>query len=180
MFRLQKILYSVIGAAVLLASGGWFMPRHARVERTIVIGAPPAAVFSVVNDIGAIDRWSPWYERDRSMRPASGSPRAGVGARLVWDGDPAGVGSGEQEIVESRFAELVTTRMDFGPQGSATGHFRLSPEGDGTRVVWTFDMDLGFNPVGRYFGPFFDQMLGPDYERGLANLKRLCEALPKG
>ena len=34
-------------------------------------------------------------------------------------------------------------------------------------------------PLGRYVGLMLDGMiLGPQFEKGLANLKRVCEALP--
>jgi Polyketide cyclase / dehydrase and lipid transport len=175
MFPLKRLALAVIGIVALAAMGGWAFPRQVHVERSIVIDAAPPAVFALVNGFTSFSRWSPWYERDRSMRPVPGSPRSGVGARLAWDGDPAGVGAGTQEIVESRPYELVRTAMDFGVQGSATGRFRLVPEGRGTRLTWSFDTDLGLNPVSRYFGPFFDRTIGPDFERGLARLKTLAE-----
>jgi uncharacterized protein YndB with AHSA1/START domain len=175
MFPMKRLLWSVVGAAALVASGGWLLPRHARVERTITINAPIETVFAEVNDLGSFRQWSPWTDRDPSMHVVAGSPSLGRGARLVWDGDPVGVGSGTLEISESRPSDLVRIKMDFGPQGSATMAFQLAQEQGGTRATWTFDMDLGFNPVGRYFGPFFDKELGPDFERGLRQLKRLCE-----
>ncbi len=175
MFPLKRLAFLVVGVLVLLAAGGWFLPRHARVERSIVIAAPPGRVFAEVNGFGSFRQWSPWAERDPSMRNVAGTPDQGVGARLAWDGDPVGVGSGTLEIVESRPADLVRIAMDFGPQGRATSQFRLAPLDGGTRVTWDFDMDLGYNPVARYFGLFFDRLIGPDYQRGLSGLKRWCE-----
>jgi hypothetical protein len=36
--------------------------------------------------------------------------------------------------------------------------------------------DLGRNPLYRWFGVFMDKLVGPDFESGLSNLKRLGEA----
>jgi len=36
--------------------------------------------------------------------------------------------------------------------------------------------DLGRSPLNRWFGLFMDKLVGPDFEAGLANLKRLSEA----
>jgi hypothetical protein len=52
----------------------------------------------------------------------------------------------------------------------------IEPEGDGSRVTWAFDTDLGMNPMARYMGLAFERFIGPDYERGLAKLKQLAEA----
>jgi len=58
--------------------------------------------------------------------------------------------------------------------------YTITPEGQGTKVVWGFDTDLGSNPVSRYFGLMFDKMVGGDFERGLAGLKKYVESLPRG
>ena len=177
MFPLKRLAFIVVGVLALAAMGGWAFPRQVHVERSVVIDAPPPTVFVLVNGFTSFNQWSPWYERDRSMRPVPGSPRFGVGARLIWDGDPAGVGAGTQEVVESRPFELVRMRMDFGIQGAASGAFRLAAAGraNATRLTWSFDTDLGFNPVSRYVGPFFDRTVGPDLERGLSRLKQIAE-----
>jgi hypothetical protein len=51
----------------------------------------------------------------------------------------------------------------------------LEPAASGTRVTWGFDSDLGFNPIARYFGMMADDVIGPDYEKGLARLKAIAE-----
>jgi len=46
------------------------------------------------------------------------------------------------------------------------------------KATWGFHNDIGFNPIGRFFGLMMDGMLGPDYEDGLARLKKVAEAVP--
>jgi effector-binding domain-containing protein len=116
---------------------------------------------------------------DPNAKYTYSGPVTGVGAKMSWVGDPKSVGSGSQEIVESRPYELVKAALDFGDQGKATAQFVLAKEGSGTRVTWGFDTDLGMNPVARYFGLMFDSMIGKDYEKGLAGLKALAESLPR-
>jgi hypothetical protein len=41
------------------------------------------------------------------------------------------------------------------------------------------DVGLGGSPVSRWFGVFMDRMIGPDYERGLAQLRTFVESQPK-
>ena len=40
---------------------------------------------------------------------------------------------------------------------------------------WDFKGDMGMNPAGRLMGRMMDKFLGPDYEKGLDNLKKSCE-----
>ena len=52
----------LIFAVVILLQPGTF-----RVERSIVIAAPPEAVFVQVNDLHNWNAWSPWAKRDPNM-----------------------------------------------------------------------------------------------------------------
>jgi carbon monoxide dehydrogenase subunit G len=96
---------------------------------------------------------------------------------MAWTSQHPEVGNGRQEIVESEPPRRVRIAFDFGRQGSAAGSFTLRPEGEGTHVTWAFDTDLGSNPLARYFGLVLDDMIGPAYEKGLANLKKVAEAV---
>ena len=48
-------------------------------------------------------------------------------------------------------------------------------DGERTRATWSFDMDVGMNPLMRWMGLIIDGPIGADYERGLARLKELAE-----
>jgi effector-binding domain-containing protein len=41
------------------------------------------------------------------------------------------------------------------------------------------DVDLGMNPISRWFGLGFDGMIGRDFDKGLGLLKKFAESLPK-
>jgi effector-binding domain-containing protein len=74
----------------------------------------------------------------------------------------------------------VAADVDFGQGGSpAKQVYTLTPEGAGTRVSWSMDVDLGMNPIGRYFGLGFDAMIGKDFDKGLTLLQTFAEGLPK-
>ena len=176
---LKKIGVAIVIAVVALVGVAYLLPRTVRVERSIVIDAPRATVFALVNGFRLFNKWSPWAPLDPEARYTYEGPDSGAGAKMAWSGDPKKVGSGSQEIVESRPPEMVRTQLDFGDQGTATALFTLAGEGSGTKVTWGFDSDLGMNPMSRYFGLMMDRILGPLYEKGLASLKTLAEGMPK-
>ena len=75
----------------------------------------------------------------------------------------------------SEAREQQLAQQPVGAQGTAVAGFTLEPEGEGTKVTWGFEADLGYNPVTRYMGLMFDSWIGADYEAGLASLKALVE-----
>ena len=174
--KLVLFLVVVIAALVLV---GFLLPSSAQVERSTVIEAPVCTVFTQANGFARFNEWSPWAEIDPNTVYTYEGPATGVGARMSWESEDPNVGTGSQEIVASEPYKTVKTKLDFGPNGVADAHFNLEPEGDNTRVTWGFQTDFGGNLIGRYMGLMFDKWIGADYEKGLASLKAMTEAMPK-
>ena len=53
--------------------------------------------------------------------------------------------------------------------------FIITQENGMSKVTWTFDGDMVYNPMNKIFGLFLERILGPSYEEGLQNLKKLVE-----
>jgi effector-binding domain-containing protein len=176
---LKKVVLFAVILVVLLAGIGMLLPRNVHVERATTIAAPPATVFALVNGYRMFNRWSPWHGLDPEAKYAYEGPDTGVGASMSWASEKSNMGTGSQKIVESRPHELVRVALDFGAQGGANAKWDLAPEGVGTHVVWSVDVDMGAGPVGRWFGLLMDRFIGNDYEKGLAGLKTLAESLPR-
>ncbi|MEM1235846.1 MAG: SRPBCC family protein [Pseudomonadota bacterium] len=173
---LKNIVLGLLGLVVLVALGSFLLPRVVTVERTVTIDAPASSVFPLVNSMQRTVEWSPWLEKDPNVVNTFSGPDSGVGNKMAWASDQPDVGNGTQEIVESVENQKVTTALDFGAQGLATAEFLLNDSGTGTDVTWTLITDTGFNPMARIFGTMLDGFIGPDYEKGLANLKAVAES----
>jgi hypothetical protein len=175
MHILRKLLYGFAIVLVALVLIAFFLPRQVHVERSVSMRAPPATVFELVNGFQRFNEWSPWFEYDPGARYTFEGPASGVGAKMAWNSEKPGVGSGSQEIVRSEPIDTVHSRLDFGSQGTALAVWTIEPLEDGSRVTWAFDTDLGSNPFARYMGLAYERFIGADYERGLAKLKQLAE-----
>lgn len=172
------IFIIVLSGAFL--SGAFLLPTSAHVERSVYIDAPPATIFAVLNGFRQFNRWSPWANMDPATIYHLEGPLLGVGARQAWSSDDPAVGAGSQEIIESQAPERIVMRLIFsGFDGDNRSTFTLTPQAGGTHLEWAYDSDFKGALIARYFGLLLDGMIGPDYERGLAELKSFAESLPK-
>lgn len=177
----RRILLWVGVLLVAALAVAYALPRRVHVERSTTIAAPRATVFTLLDSYRQFNKWSPWFELDPDAKYTLEGPDAGVGAKVSWVGDPKALGSGSQVITASQPYESVSADVDFGQGGSpAKQVFTLTADGRATKVAWGIEVDLGMNPVSRYFGLMFDGMIGKDFEKGLAGLKTFAEGLPQG
>ena len=180
----KKILLGIVVMLVVLIAVCLVLimmqPTHYQVERTAIINAPAPTVFALVNDFHKWDSWSPWAKLDATMKQSYEGAPAGNGAMYSWAGNSQ-VGEGKMTIVESRPNDLVKIKLEFIKPFAATNatDFTFTPSGASTNVKWTMSGDNNF--VGKAFSLFMnmDKMIGADFEKGLANMKRVAESAPR-
>lgn len=170
----------IIGITLLIIAGfilaiGVMAPREASLERSITINVSPSQVFQGIKVINA---WSPWRNIDpEGTKYTYSGPEIGVGSKVAWESGHDEVGVGSQEIIEVSINSKVRTKMFFGGMDTPNyADFILTEENGSTKVKWTFDGDMGANPMNKIFGLLMDTFLGPYYEEGLQNLKKLVES----
>jgi effector-binding domain-containing protein len=180
---MKVVKYLFIFLLVVIAAFvgvGFVLPDTVHVERSAVIDARPATLFTLLDGFRQFNKWSPWAELDPNTKYTWEGPASGVGSKESWSSADRNVGNGSQEIVQATPYSMIRVKLvfnDFGSDSFAT--YTLTSEGEGTRLVWGYDANFGRNIAYRYFGPMMDGMLGKDYEHGLAKLKALAESLPK-
>ena len=172
---LLRIFFGIIVlVAVVIVLLLLFGPKDVRVTRSTTIDASPEAVFAHLEDLRKWNAWSPWVAKDPEMKQTWEGPESGVGQKASWESETQGTGT--QTITKSEPPNRLETELDFGEMGTATSDWTLEKEGDGTKVTWGLGMKIGMNPVEKFFGLMMDGLVGPDYEAGLANLKKVIEA----
>jgi uncharacterized protein YndB with AHSA1/START domain len=171
---LKRILLTLVVLVALVLIVGMMLPSGFKVQRSVVISAPPDRIFALLADPREWKRWAIWNQRDPAMEIEYSGPPSGVGARWSWQSKTEGNGAMEfTAAVPYRHVDYSLSFPDF--DMNSRGVLTLVPDGAGTRVVWTNEGDMGNNPLNRYFGLMMDSMVGPDFEAGLANLKSLAE-----
>lgn len=151
-------------------------PNRFVVRRSALIKASPEKLHALISDLRRWTLWSPWEGLDPTMTRSYDGPAQGVGARYAWAGNRK-VGQGRMEITASTPSQSVALRLEFLKPFAATNavEFLLVPREDLTAVSWTME---GPDPyLSRVIKLFvnLEGMIGKDFERGLAQLKRLAE-----
>ena len=98
---IRPVLTVAMAVVLALVVGSFFLPKTARVERSIVIGAEPHAVYPFVADLWRYNLWNPWADIDPNMTATVSDPASGVGATMSWSSEDEKVGSGSMKIVET-------------------------------------------------------------------------------
>ncbi len=174
---LKKIGIGLGAVVAILLVVVALQPAEFRIERSTDIEASAAVVFPYVSDFHAWDGWSPWAKLDPAMKKTFSGAPSGKGSVYAWSGNDQ-VGSGRMEIVALRENAEVTIKLDFltPMETTNTTVFKLVPQGAGVRVNWAMTGENNF--MGKAFGLVMDmdEMVGADFEKGLAELKRQAES----
>ncbi len=167
------IVVAVAVAAILIRAVT--SPDHFRIARAATINAPAEKIFPLINDLQSFKLWSP-FEKDPAIRRDISTPSSGKGATYAWNGDK-NVGSGHMTITESNAPSLVKIDLEMLKPFAASNkvEFTLVPRGGATEMTWAMQGSSPF--MFRVMGIFcnMDKMVGGDFEKGFANLKRITE-----
>jgi len=171
---LKKTVIVLAVIVVIFLGVGFFLPSEFKVERSIVVKAPAEEIYQHIVDLKQWKEWGVWFERDPQMTVVYSGPQSAVGMTSSWQSELEG--SGEMKIVALIPNQNVTYSLHFPDfDMGSTGELQLAESGMTTTVTWVDYGDVGANPINHYFALLMDSMIGPDFEKGLANLKILVE-----
>ncbi len=177
MTMLKITAITVVLAVIALLAYAATRPDTFAVARSATIAAPAEKLFPLINDMRSFNTWNPYVRKDPAMKGAYSGPSAGAGSAFEFHGNKE-AGKGRIAITGSTEPLWVSMQLDMEEpfEGHNAIDFKLTPEANGTtRVTWSMHGPSSFLPklVGIFFN--MDQMIGKDFEAGLANLKALAE-----
>lgn len=171
-FKIILFVIVLLIALILLVAA--FLPSKIKVERSLVISSSTASISDKITNLRNWDEWSPWKDID-STATYTYNDTVGTGGCMSWKGEL--LGKGKLSITKITGDSVVYSLSFVEPfESISTGSFSFSAEGESVRVTWSNIEDLSW-PVGRILGFFmdFDEMMGPDFEKGLEKLKKASE-----
>jgi len=173
-FAIIAVVLAIAIAVVLILAAT--KPDTFAVQRAAIIKAPPEKIFPLINDFRQWGAWSPYEHKDPAMKRTYSGAVRGNGAVYAWEGDK-NVGKGRMEILEASAPSKIAIKLDFFTPFEAhnTAEFTMVPQDDATRVTWRMHGPASFMAKIMHVFVNIDNMVGKDFEIGLANLKRLAE-----
>jgi len=175
MKTLTKILLWIGVIIVILIVISFLLPGSYKVERVTHIKADKSVIFDLTRNFTKWEIWTPWTKAiDSTANFELAGTEGQVGAQWKWTGKV--LGNGEMLITEIVPDELIAYDLSFdNGKYQSKGKILIEAAGDSNKVSWLDEGDLGYNPISRYMGLFMDKMMGPDFEKGLAKLKKVAE-----
>lgn len=173
MFKTIAIIVALLIAAVLIYAAT--KPDSFRIERSTTIKAPPEKISAYLTDFKQWAAWSPWEEKDPTMKRTFSGSANGKGTIYGWEGNK-NVGTGRMEILDVQ-PQKVTIKLDFLAPFEAhnTAEYTMQPEGDSTKLTWAMFGPTNYMSKVMTTVMSMEKMVGPDFEAGLAKLKVAAE-----
>lgn len=172
---LKKVLIGIAALVAVLLIVIAAQPADYRVERSLSMKAPPKTVFATVADFNTFEKWSPWAHLDPAMKKEIKGE--GKGATYYWSGTDE-VGEGRMTITNLVEPNKIDISLEFMRPFASTAEtgWVIAAEGEGSKVTWWMTGHKNF--MSKAFGLVMDmeEMIGKDYDKGLASLKTIVEA----
>ena len=160
----------MIGIILLVSA---FLPGSFSVERATVIQKSPPAIFAYLGDLEKWREWDPWSDSDPSLK-FSYSGAVGLNQSQSWTSRRSGEGTLTVTSIDA--PKTIGLRIDAGgDRPPRLMRIKLEDIGGSTRVTWSVEGENRWKPLGNLLGLGMASYLGPIYDRGLTNLKSVCE-----
>lgn len=170
-------LYVIIGIILLVLLLGLIISNDMNYEKSITINTTIDVVWKNVNSLDALDKWSPWNDKDPNMKKILTGTDGTVGACQSWVSSAKGVGEGSQTITKLDGPNLLETKLVFLKpfKSTADAYVKLSKEGNSTIAIWGFKSKMPYPMNIMKLFMNFKKEMDKEFGSGLNKLKKLCE-----
>ena len=171
--KTAKIIIISLSILIIVASGYVAVqPNWYDIKRSRVIKAPAELLFNQVNDYKNWKNWSPWVEKEPELQITYPEKTSGVGGSYSWVGKD---GAGNMKTLAASSFDSISQEMQFEDFPPSNVYWKFENIDQGTKVTWGMKANqvpflLKFFAV---INGGMDNMVGPDYERGLEKLDSL-------
>jgi len=163
------LLILIIGFAIYVS----VQPNSFEVSRTRNINVEAPVVYNNVIDFKNWEAWSSWKEKDPTTTFSYSEKTTGIGSTLSWVDKE---GNGKMKVVSTTSNTAIEHEMQFDDFEPSKVNWSFEPADDGsTTVTWTMNSEklpFIFKAMAVFSGGF-DNMIGPDFERGLEKLDHI-------
>jgi hypothetical protein len=171
--RVLLVFFGCIGVFLIVVAT---RPPTFHLQRETQINTLPQYSYAQVEDFHNWKAWSPWAKLDPEQKITFAGTPGTVGSSYAWVGNDK-VGEGRMTISDSVVPSKIAIKLEFIKPfpSSSVVTFSFVPQGSGTHVTWAMDGERNFMAKAVSLVVDMDKMVGPDFEKGLADLKAVSE-----
>jgi len=182
MTRLLEILISLAIVVALYLAVALVLPSKRHLVEKIETNRKLTIAFDSLNSVRRFKDWNPLLLRDPGAKLSYSGPESGAGARLDYVSDVEGLGNGSWAISESVPREKVSYKIENEERGSnKRTSFTFKPTGRNNRnveITQTYDVDYGWDLLGRYSGMYVRRHVGDDMKMSLTRIVNMLASVP--
>ncbi|TAN06354.1 MAG: polyketide cyclase [Rhodanobacteraceae bacterium] len=185
MTRVLEFVVALIIVFVLAVIVGLFLPSHAHIERSIEISHNPRHIYDVLNNFRRFEdsMGAGLKAEDPGVKFHLSGPAYGPGATIGWTGDSAiGNGtlvnkSGTVDLANNGTVVWDLTNDWHGKDKTFTLDITPNQQRRITRVTWSYDVNYGWNLVGRYSALWIHGQPATIIQFGLDSLQNMLAGI---
>lgn len=172
----MMFIYIFLGLIVTLLIIAALMPKIFNVEKTIVISKPLTEIMNRVSDLNYYSQWNPWQQSDPTTKSTITGIAKTSGHKYAWVGKKVGVGSLTLNNMDDKHIHFdLEFLKPWKSKAKDNWLFEQWGNGSETKVTWQNSGQLPW-PMASLMGPMINKNLNHQFEQGLNNLKKMCEA----
>lgn len=169
------ILIYLLGIVAIVLLIALLLPSSYTISKTITVTAPIGHCYEKIANLNHYKDWNPFAQMEpTSVGIISGSPNT-VGHQYTWDGKK--IGTGGLTIIKTNQPFSIELELEFLKpfKSRAIDYWQFEQlENNQVKITWTNKGELKF-PTARLIGPMINKNLNQQFEKGLLNIKTLCE-----
>ncbi len=157
-------------------------PKNMEISKSITIDKDRSFVYEVSKDFNFYQQWNPWSKMEPEAKQNITNTGREIGDVWSWEGEKIGKGSLTHELFVPN--EKIVNKLEFllPFKATAVDEWIFEEKEGKTVVTWN---NRGNEPSPFLMRPIMNMMMGKQFEQGLADLKKLVEAMadmpaPKG
>lgn len=175
-FMLLKILFGIFGVVGVFLAYVSTRESKFHYETSGVIDAPAEKIFPYISNLKKGELWSPYDTPEAKLKKTFTGTDGEVGSVMEFEGNSQS-GSGKLELLKLVPNEMVDIKLTMTKPFYAENliHYKLTPEGNGTRFTWSMEGDGGF--MTKLMTVFMDceKTLADQFKTGITNLTKVVE-----
>lgn len=182
MTRLLELLISFSIVAALFLTLGVLLPDRRHLEESVETNRRLSIVYDTLNSLRRFQDWNSLVLRDPAIELKRSGPESGVGARLDYSSKEKGIGEGSWLLTATEPNKSVSYELTSAERGkNKRTTYTLTPTGRSGRnvmITQTYDVEYGWDLLGRYTGMYVTSNVGQDMKLSLSRLSNMLATVP--